>query len=309
MIFEYNGVRVHLIKIPGFDDTTRSDTDILMSVASYFAATYQLNIKTDGIIYIFPITKCRMSSAAVKHLNLFFKMIGDEASSNVALATSGWNMKTSRWDLFSGMGWNRGSDQGNAEAREIQLREGLWRPFIEKGSKVCRLDGGREAAFHTLDVLLPEGQIDGRVLQIQRELVDDMESLDETEAGQQLSEEIWKQQKGFQRELDHTKSQLNDAIAAGDPRKVQFWREYQAEIEQKFSQAVDERRQLRVGIQRLVREKWDVNASLFRQLEMKRMDKAVVIDELNSKLRALRAQVQLKESKCAKGCGMSDDIY
>ena len=270
VIFEYNGLKVHLINVPGFDDTTRSDTDILKCVASYFAATYQLNIKMDGIIYISPITERRMSSAAVKHLHLLFKMIGHDALSNVVLATSGWNKKTSRWDIFSALGWNWGLGRGKAEAGEKQLREGLWIPFIEGGSKVCRLHGGKEAAFHILDVLLPGGEREGQVLQIQRELVENMKTLDETEAGHQLLKDI--------RELS---------------------REPGPE---------DGRKQLRAGFERLVRQKWDVNASLFRRLEMDRMKKAAVIDELNSKLRARGAQMQPKESKFAQ-CRKSDGTY
>ncbi len=98
---EHNGVKVLLIKIPGFDNTTRSDTDNLMMITSYFTARYSVNIKMDGIIYISPITNPRVSSADVKHLILLFKLIGDEASSNLVLAARGWNMKTSRWDLLS----------------------------------------------------------------------------------------------------------------------------------------------------------------------------------------------------------------
>ena len=270
MIFEYNGLKVHLINVPDFDDTTRSDTDILKCIASYFAATYQLDIKMDGIVYISPITERRMSSAAVKHLHLLFKMIGHDALSNVVLATSGWNKKTSRWECFSALGWNWGLDRGKAEARENQLREGLWKPFIEGGSKVCRLDGGKEAALHILDVLLPGGQREGQVLQIQRELVDDMKTLNETEAGHQLLKDI--------RELSREPG----------PEDV--------------------REELRVGFERLVRQKWDVNASLYRRLEMDRMRKAAVFDELSSKLRARGAQMQPKESECAS-CQKSDDTY
>ena len=270
MIFEYNGLKVHLINVPGFDDRTRSNTDILRCVASYFAATYQLNIKIDGIIYISPITERRMSSAAIKHLHLLFTMIGHDALSNVVLATSGWNFRTRRWDLFSALGWNWGLDQGKADARENQLREGLWKPFIEGGSKVCRLDGGKEAAFHILDILLAGGEREGQVLQIQRELVDDMTTLDETEAGRQLLKKI------------------RDLSREPGPE--------------------DARKELRVGFERLVRQKWDVNASLFRRLEMDRVKKAAVIDELSSKLKAHGAQMQPKESKCAQ-CRKSDDIY
>ena len=269
VIFNYNGLKVHLIYVPGFGNRTHLDTDRLILIASYFAATYKFHIELNGIIYIPPE---RIFEVATNNVNLFFKMIGDEASSKVVLATSGWT-------IIGESGLDKTAtgrspwipDRVEVEARENHLRERVCRPFIEKGSKVCRLDGGREAAFHVLDVLLPGGGTERQVLQIQRELVDDMTTLDETEAGHQVlkeTQELW-----WDRGLE------------------------------------DGREQLRVGFERLVREKWDVNASLFRRLEMERMDKAVVIDELSSKLRARGAQVQPKKSKCAQGCRKSNDIY
>ena len=262
VIFEYNGLKVHLINVPGFGDRTPSDTDPLVLIASYFAATYKFHIELNGIIYI---STEWMFDVATNNVNLFFKIIGDEASSKVVLATSEWNMiGASRSDN------NLHPHRVEGGSRDPYLRERFCRPFMEKGSKVCRLDGNKEAAFHILDVLLPGGEREGQVLQIQRELVDDMISLDETEAGHQLLKEI------------REKSQ-----EAGPE---------------------DGRKELRVGFERLVRQKWGVNASLFRRLEMDRMKKAAVIDELSSKLRVRGAQMQPKESKCAQ-CQKSDDMY
>ena len=262
MIFEYNGLKVHLINVPGFGDRRHSDTDPLVLIASYFAATYKFQIELNGIIYI---STEWMFDVATDNVNLFFKMIGDEASSKVVLATSGWSI--------TGASRSRTSmpPQVEGEARENHLRARFCRPFIEKGSKVCRLDGCKEAAFHILDILFPGGKREGQVLQIQRELVDDMTTLDETEAGRQLLKE------------------LRESSQEPGPE--------------------DGRQQLRVGFERLVRQKWDVNASLFRRLEMDRMKKAVVIDELSSKLRARGMQMPPKESKCPQGCRKSDDIY
>jgi predicted GTPase len=39
MPFEFDGRRVVLIDTPGFDDTNKSDTDILRMIAHYLAAT------------------------------------------------------------------------------------------------------------------------------------------------------------------------------------------------------------------------------------------------------------------------------
>ena len=263
MIFEYNGLKVHLINVPGFGDRRPSDTDPLVLIASYFAATYKFRIELNGIIYI---STDWMSEVATNNVDLFFKLIGDEASSKVVLATSGWNITgASR----SNGTWIPHGVEG--EARENHLRERFCRLFKEKGSKVCKLDGGKEAAFHILDILFPGGEREGQVLQIQRELVDDMTTLDETEAGHQLLKEC---------------QELSREPGPEDGRK-----------------------QLRVGFERLVRQKWDVNASLFRRLEMDRKKKAVIIHEFESMLRARGVQMPPKESKSSQGCRKNDDIY
>ena len=269
MIFDYNGLKVHLIHVPGFGSRTHADTDPLMLIASYFAATYEFHIELNGIIYI---SSHWMFDISANNVNLFFKLIGDEASSKVVLATSGRNM-VGPGELGKTTTGRRTwiPDRVEVEARENHLHERFCRPFIERGSKVCRLDGGTEAAFHILDVLLPGGETEGQVLQIQRELVDDMITLDETEAGHQLLKEI----------------------------REPWW---------KFGIA-DGRTRLRVGFERLVREKWDVNASLFRRLEMDRMEKAALVDQLSSQLRARSAQGQPNDGKCARRHQKSDDIY
>ncbi len=294
MSFDYNGVNIRLIDTPGFDDTIRSDAEVLMMIASYFSKLYKIDVKMDGIVYISPITHTRMSGSAVMNLNMFSKLVGDEASSEVVLVTSMWNLV---------------DDLHEAEDREKELRERFWKPLIDKGSKVCRLDHRRLAALQVLDVLLRNGETQGKVLQIQRELVDDMKILDGTEAVRHLSEKYRKLQEDFLRKLDDMKSELNDAIAARDANMEQYLRTEQAHFERRLSQAEDKRKALRVDFERLVREKVDMNLSLIRQLEMERREKAVLTEKLFSEPEALRAQVQQNECKCFQGFWECDDLH
>lgn len=192
MTFEYNGVNIHLIDTPGFNDTIRSDGEVLLMIATYFSAMYNSKIRLDGIVYKFPITSRRMSGSAIKELKIFSKLVGDEALSEVVLVTSMWDLE----------------DSSEAEGREKELRERFWKHLIEKGSKVCRVDHRRLMALPVLDVLLRGAEAQGKVLQIQRELVDDMKTLDETEVGRQLSKEIQELQKSFRRNLEELKASL-----------------------------------------------------------------------------------------------------
>ncbi|KAH9924831.1 P-loop containing nucleoside triphosphate hydrolase protein [Amylocystis lapponica] len=54
--FEMCGRRVTLIDTPGFDDTTKSDTDILKMIALYLSTTYQFGRKLSGVIYMHRIS-------------------------------------------------------------------------------------------------------------------------------------------------------------------------------------------------------------------------------------------------------------
>ena len=292
--FEHHGVNVHLIDTPGFDDTTRTDTDILVMIASHLSYLYESGRRLDGIIYMSPITDRRMSGSAVKNLNIFSKLVGDGALSKVVLVTS-------MWDIVD--------DRSVAQEREKQLRDAFWRPLMEKGSQVCRLGYGRQPALHVLDVLLQGAEPDGTVLQIQHELAVDMKTLDETEAGRQLSIEIQKLQEDFRRNLDEMKRELNDAIAAKDADIEQRLRMEQALFERKLSQAEDERKALRVDFEHMVREKEAVNASLIRQLDKERREKAVLIEGLIPELEDLRMQVQQNEGKCFQDFQQGDDIH
>ena len=74
VIFEYKGLKVHLINVPGFGRRTHADTDPLMLIASYFAATYEFHMELNGIIYI---SSDWMSDISANNVNLFFKLIGD----------------------------------------------------------------------------------------------------------------------------------------------------------------------------------------------------------------------------------------
>ena len=283
MTFKYRGANIHLIDTPGFGDTRRSDKDILVMIASYLSHLYKSDIKLDGILYMFPITNPRLLNSTVKNLNIFSKLVGDGALSKVVLVTS-------MWDLMDVPSLDH--------EREKEILERFWKPLMEKGSQVCRLGYGREPELHVLDVLLQGAEAEGTVLQIQRELVVDKKTLDQTEAGQQLSKEIQELQEYFRSNLDDVKRELNDAIAARDADSEQQLRMAQAEWERKLSQAEDEGKALRVDFERMVQEKEDLNASLIRQLDIERREKAVLIEKLIPELEDLRAQVQQNEGKC-----------
>lgn len=113
----HNGKTVCLIDTPGFDDTNRSDTDILKDIAFYLSSIYSKKVKLAGIIYLHRITDVRMTGSSYKNLRMLEKLCGDGAMSKVVLVTTMWNL----------LG-RPGSDHTVAvgEQREAMLKDKFW---------------------------------------------------------------------------------------------------------------------------------------------------------------------------------------
>jgi DNA-binding ferritin-like protein len=112
-----------------------------------------------------------MAGTPLKNLRMFANLCGDDATKNVILATT-------MWELVQG-------DEG--ERRLDQLKAKYWRGMLEKGSTVARFESQTyESAWKVVDIIAerhssPQSQ--GRPLLIQEEMVDLEKQLSETQAG------------------------------------------------------------------------------------------------------------------------------
>ncbi|KAI5997220.1 hypothetical protein F5J12DRAFT_706721, partial [Pisolithus orientalis] len=64
---------------PGFDNTYRSERDILRTIAGWLGEKYRNEVKLTGIIY----THHRMSGSICKHLHMLSRLCGDRAVGRV----------------------------------------------------------------------------------------------------------------------------------------------------------------------------------------------------------------------------------
>ncbi|MCJ1353369.1 MAG: gTPase, IMAP member 8 [Icmadophila ericetorum] len=156
--------QVLLVDTPGFDDTHRSESEILEQIAKALAAQYALGMVLKGIIYLHRNNDIRMQGSSMKALQIFKKLVGDEAFKNVVLATT-------RWDLV-------GEDIGSE--REQELHTKFWAYMMNKGATMTRFYGDRASATRILSQLLAKKSI---ILDIQREMVDENRPLNKTSAG------------------------------------------------------------------------------------------------------------------------------
>ena len=84
-------LRVHLIDTPGFDDTHKSDTDILKDLASWLAQSYQRDERLSGVLFLHSISAVRLTGGAKRNFAMFKKLCGQVCFPSVVLATTHWN--------------------------------------------------------------------------------------------------------------------------------------------------------------------------------------------------------------------------
>ncbi|KAK0507983.1 hypothetical protein JMJ35_009872 [Cladonia borealis] len=67
--FTHQGHQVHLVDTPGFDDTNRTDTDVLKDLAYWLGLAYdKKKIRLGGLIYLHPITHVRQEEDRYRRL-------------------------------------------------------------------------------------------------------------------------------------------------------------------------------------------------------------------------------------------------
>lgn len=112
--------RVFLVDTPGFDDSTRSDAEVLKETSAWLTRSYAENIRLSGIIYLHRITQPRMQGSAKSNIQLFWQLCGDNALRNVVLATTWWDV------VEEGLGSKR--------EQELKDKKEFWGFML---SKVC----------------------------------------------------------------------------------------------------------------------------------------------------------------------------
>ncbi|KDQ53019.1 hypothetical protein JAAARDRAFT_100020, partial [Jaapia argillacea MUCL 33604] len=163
------GKRVVLVDTPGFDDTKKTDAEILKIIGNWLAKTYGNKVKLAGILYLHRISDNRMSGSPLKNLRMFGKLCGDTAARHVVLVSSMWD----RVDL------------GVALKRETELKENFWKGMLDNGASVDRFTNSPASGWEIVRKVL-HNKDNSEALLLQEEMVDLQKRLNETEAGKAL---------------------------------------------------------------------------------------------------------------------------
>ena len=189
---------VYLIDTPGFDDTNRSDTEVLSEIAAWLGNSYRSNILLHGIIYLHRITDIRMRGSARKNLIMFKQLCGTDALKKVILVTT-------MWDKVS-------SDEAVMREKELIDTPEFWGWMLGKGSSCHRHNNTERSARDIVHLLANHNA--PIATELQRQLVDEKRTLDQTSAGRELQSETFKEK--WAKERRDIEQQLKAAIKQRD---------------------------------------------------------------------------------------------
>jgi hypothetical protein len=248
---------VFLVDTPGFDDTTRSDAEILKDISYFLASMYHNRIRLAGIIYLHPIATARMGGSAVKNLLMFKALCGDQSFRHVTFATTMW----------SEMEANDTMNLGNK--RQLELEENYWAEMIRLGSIVKKHNRGRSTAIEIVRMLTTRADT-SIILAIQRQLVDERRTLEDTDAGKVVCDEIVLAKEKFRQELADLRESLEEAKRDNDRDAIEALRGDLATTEARARQRMRDGDSLEVDIRELAQEQRPRYHRLITSLQQQR---------------------------------------
>lgn len=220
--FELQGRRIRLIDTPGFDDSSKSDAEVLNTIATFLANEYRNGRKLSGLIYFHRISDVRMGAISKRNFVMFQKLCGSAALANVVLATTRWS------EVKQAIGEGRET--------ELKTKEAFFKPVIDAGAPLVRYMRTKESAMEILNFLVGKPAIP---LLIQKEMVEGGKRLSETEAGQALQSEIAEQVRRHEEDMRTLMEEL-EAVKQGNDEGIQELDDEVKELREKVSRMKEE---------------------------------------------------------------------
>ncbi|KAH8730362.1 P-loop containing nucleoside triphosphate hydrolase protein [Phaeosphaeriaceae sp. PMI808] len=266
--FHYNGYNISLVDTPGFNDTHKSETEVLQDIAKWLRETYEGDTRLSGIIYLHSLNNVRMEGSALRNLKMFRQLCGQEPLKNVILATTFWSKVT----------------KDDALRREEQLRTTpeFWGDMLDRGSTMKRLVD-KNSARDIVGLLVKKPPV---ILQIQHELVEDCKPLSETSAGQTVSEELVRLAQKHKDDMARVQHEMQEALEERDQEMQQILQQQQQRLENEISKVRQQQEQLRYdrrAERRKMESDFDLRLHSMRdELEQKAAkDRAEITQQLN----------------------------
>ncbi|PNP81087.1 hypothetical protein FNYG_05554 [Fusarium nygamai] len=264
---------IYLLDTPGFDDTNRSDTEVLKEIALSLAKTYEDNVKLSGILYLHRITDRRMGGSAQKNLMMFRKLCGKASLKNVILVTTMWE----------------GEDAATGEKREQELigTDGFWGALVEEGAQVNRHNNTRSSAMSLLRTVAKNNRV---TISIQKEMVSEHKDLNATEAGIGLNSNILLAEQRVMKEMSEALEMERQARKDQDEKSAEEQRQYRETMQKKVDYLNQERENLKVSLEEMKEQR-----RRFKVLEGKYKESQEWMRQQDKKIESLEEQRKLRE--------------
>ncbi|KAF6761884.1 P-loop containing nucleoside triphosphate hydrolase protein, partial [Ephemerocybe angulata] len=237
--FEVDGRRVVLVDTPGFDDTTKSDTDILTLIAEFLASSYQSGHKLTGLIFVHRISDFRIGGISLKNFRTFKKLCGEQTLRNVVIVTNMWSEVDPQL--------------GETREHELATQDDFFKPALDKGAKIMRHNGSLESAKLVIQYILGNNPM---ALQIQRELVDERKDILQTAAADEIERELQAEKERQRVERERVRQEMEEAARVRE-EEMRRQREDEARRRQeKLDRIEADRRRVEENMERERRE-WE----------------------------------------------------
>ncbi len=298
--FTHNGRTIHLIDTPGFDDTYRSDSEVLRDLAFFLTSSYDSGLRLTGIIYLHPITATRMFGSALKNLRTFRKLCGSESLSSVVMATTMWE--------------NESPEVGHQREADLKMTAEWWGGMIGQGSQVMRHSNDHNSAINIISSLVNRNTT--TVLGLQKEMVDEKKSLQDTEAGREVESELAKERQRFERQLEDTRKEMEEAIANNDKKHMEEIAKEERKFEAKIKAIEKGRKELRTNMEKLIAERERMHkeelAKYYQELHESRESRGILVAEVAELKRLAKeqaAQTQRHKEELERALEVARDGY
>lgn len=269
---------IWLLDTPGFDDTYRSDADVLSTIVSAIIATGMAR-KIAGIIYLHPITDVRMTGSAQRYITLLKALCGESAYPYVTLATTMWDHVSQR--------------DGTLVQRESQLKREWWADFHAGGGKALRHHGSRESARKIVDHVVATWARRGPFeLRVFTEMVRENIPLDKTAAGREVDKGLERLRQECKMREAALEEGYNTALRERADQHAIEMRQQRKELEAERAQAKQERAKLRVDLDRLLQAKDDEYQGLVSQLDAERQESARQLAKIEREIETIKQERQ-----------------
>jgi GTP-binding protein EngB required for normal cell division len=231
-------IRVHLVDSPGFDDTNKSDADVLKDISNWMASSYkEKNQLLSGILMLHRVSDPRMTGGSMRNLQMFQKLCGPECFQVLTIATTFWS----------------NPPEAKQAAAEKELCENYWSDMLNQGATYVRHQGGIDSARLVLDVVI--GKRKQTKTRIQAEMVDQGLDLNETSAGLQLSRDLIDAKTKHEQDLRDLQANHQAALSANDQSAASRYAGMEQSLNMEIKEAISARKKLETTIARLQLEK------------------------------------------------------